>query len=193
MRLEELHGDVALEVPGTARYQVDEAIRHAVRVFFTRSRAWREVIDPPARIPPGSNTVEIDPPIGTLIVEPVRLELDGTLLQSEDYTAEADSVVGGAVIRFPAGVRGHRLTGEVAVTLDGRNESLPDKVAREFRDAIVHGALARLMRIPQTPWFSAELAVAHSVAFDHGIDEAATRAANGMKANRTRKVRYGGL
>lgn len=193
MRLEELHGEVALEAPGVARFQVDDAIRHAARVFFTRSRAWREVIDPPARVTPGSELVEIDPPIGTSIVEPIHLELDGVSLRSEEYTAENDSVVGGVVLRFPTRVQGAKITGVVAVTLNPRAEVLPSKIAREFRDALVHGALARLMRTPQMQSHDLRLALYHEDRFESMIDGAATRGANGIKENRTRRIRYGGL
>jgi hypothetical protein len=193
MNLDELNGDVMLEAPGAATFQVTQALHLAATDFFQRSRAWRVEIDPKVPLIPEVLEYEIEPPFGTLVVEPTWLEVDGGRLRSEQWTAPEDSMIGGVIVRLAARVHGRELGGELAVTLNRTNRVLPPKLGREFKEAIIHGALARLTRIPQLQAYNPDAASGHRMAFEELIDRAATRSEQGFKHNRTRVVRYGGL
>lgn len=192
MRLSELRGQVAIEVPGCARFQIDEALVLSAREFFQRSRAWREAIDPAVALVPGQQDYEVDAPFGTRVVEPVELHVDGNLLKTSLYEANKDSLVGGVIITLHTGIHGSELTGMLAVTLSETSEQLPDKLGREFGEALVQGALSRLLRMQRTQWSSPELSMAYWALYQSAMDQAALRAEQGFKHNHTRTVRYGG-
>lgn len=187
MDLSELHPHVAIEVPGAARFQIADAVSRAAREFFIATRSWRLPMDPVA-IGPGTRVYEIRTPADTVLVEPVYLQVDGTRLRSDQWR-----VIGANAIELPAVIYGHELSGEIAIAPTLEAEEIPDRHGYEFTDAIVSGALAKLFRIPSAEWSDMNLAAAHTEMFDRAKDSAAVRAENGFKANRTRRVRYGGL
>ena len=187
MDLSDLHPKVAIEVPGAPTFAVMGAVSDATADFLRRSRAWRVKFGPldflrwktvySVRLPPDS-----------MLVEPTEVKLDGQRLRSENYWP-----VGLGEFEVAEGLYGKELRGEVALTVTNEATEVPDRLGYEFGDAIVLGALGRLLRIPGTEWTNPQLAMAYVAGYEEAIDRAATRAASGFKQERTRTVRYGGL
>jgi hypothetical protein len=80
----------------------------------------------------------------------------------------------------------------VAVQPGMTEKTIDDRVGSVFREAIVHGALARLFRIPSRQWTDKGLAAYHLEAFELGKADAQNRGVD-MFAKVARKVKYGGL
>lgn len=187
MELRELYPKVAVEAPGVAVFNVRESVVESAYEFFKRSRAWREKFGP---IPFDQQVTRyrVQLPMDTILVEPTDVWLDGRQLMSQTFWN-----MGLNEIEVREGLHGHELHGEVAVAPTKDLDELPDRLGFEFGDAIVYGAIARLLRIPQAEWSDYRRAADYYALFNDMIDQAATRAENGFKVNRTRVVRYGGL
>lgn len=80
----------------------------------------------------------------------------------------------------------------VAIQPTMTEKTVDDRVGSVFREIIVHGALARLFRIPQRQWTDKGLAAYHLEAFELGKADAQNRGVD-MFAKVARKVKYGGL
>lgn len=184
MELNELEAEVGVEVPGAALFAVRNAIRAAAREFFVESRAWRVDFGPVPLTP----HVTPEVPVGTFLVEATRVEIDDRELLSGQF---ATSASGG--VQLDSRCRGYEVAGEVAVAPSQSVDEIPDHLGNEFRDALVVGALSRLMRIPQAEWSNPQMAVYYQGEFEEAKVRAATRAENGFVIKRARKVRYGGL
>ena len=192
MNLELLHGDVAVAAAGAARFAVDEALHQSATEFFRHSRAWRVEVDPEIDVLPGEMRYELELPFGTKLVEPVTLTVDDVPLRSNTWIVGEDPMMGTPMIRFLVGPPGKVIGGELAVTLAATTRVIPDRLGDAFREAIVHGALSRLLRVPQTQYTNLDLAMLHGGLYEEMKDRAATYAENGYKHKRTRTVHYGG-
>jgi hypothetical protein len=192
MNLELLHGDVAVTAPGVARFAADEAIHQSAVEFFRDSRAWRVDLDPEIELLPGELEYELGIPFGTKLVEPITLKADEIPLRSNTWIVGEDPMMGSPKIRFLVEPPGRLVTGDLAVTLNATNRQIPDRLGDAFREAIVHGALARLLRTPQTQFTNFELSMLHGGLYAEMKERAATYAENGYKHKRTRTVQYGG-
>lgn len=62
---------------------------------------------------------------------------------------------------------------------------LPDILVDEFREAVVSGALYRLLRMPGRDWTQGDLAAVHLETFNEGMSRAKTRVAEGWSAAQT--------
>jgi len=187
MEIGELYPRVAIEAPGVAIFNINEAVAYAAGEFFRETRAWRESFGP---LVYDKDQIEytVTLPTDTILVEPTRVELDGNGLKSEYFWA-----VGTDSIGVDAGPSGKELEGEIAVSPTENRSELPTRLLVEFGEAIIHGALARLLRVPQAEWSNGALSDYYRALFEEEKIRAATRVENGFKANRTRVVRYGGL
>ena len=183
MDLIELEAEVAIEVPGAARFAVLTAIGAAAREFFLETRAWRVAFGPL----PVAATLKPKLPADTFLVEAVKVEVDGRVLPSGSFATD-----NGNGLRLVDAVRGTEVSGEIAVAPSGVAEEIPERLGQEFRDALVMGALARLMRVPGAEWSNPQQAMFYQVEFQEAKDRAATRAEDGFTKKRTRTVRYGG-
>ena len=183
MDLAELEPEVSVEVPGAARFAVQNALRAAAREFFIETRAWRVAFGPLTL----SEKVKPSLPMDTFLVEAVRVEVDGQALRAGEFAMSHD---GGIV--FVGHRSGNEVSGVVAVAPTALLEELPERLGNEFRDALVAGALARLMKIPLAEWSSPQMAAYYRGEFEEATARAATRAEDGFVKKRTRIVRYGG-
>jgi hypothetical protein len=61
-------------------------------------------------------------------------------------------------------------------------ERAPREFIRRYGDALVDGALARMMSMSKRAWTDAEQARQHGIAYENAISEARVRAANGSPA-----------
>lgn len=168
-------------------FNIHESVMEAAYEFFSRSRAWRHGFGPLA-FDKDVTVYTVSVPADTTVVEPTRVELDAKRLISGSFWS---SGVDGLEVR--EGLHGHELTGEVAVAPLRHASELPDRLGLEFGDAIVYGAIARLLRVPQVEWSDYQRAGDYYAMFLQAVEAGATRAENGFKTNRTRVVRYGGL
>ncbi len=183
MDLAELEPEVGAEVPGAPRFAVQNAIRAAAREFFVESRAWRH----PFCVNPFCPVIHPSLPHDTFLVEAVNVSVDGRELPSGSFGMD-----NGNGITFAEGVRGREATGVLAVAPTADADELPDRLGNEFRDALVFGALARLMRVPGSEWTDPQRSGYYSMEFEEAKIRAATRAEDGFTRKRTRNVRYGG-
>ena len=191
MNLDELHGETALQVPAAPRMYVDQALQLSAKEFFRESKAWRVMTDP--LVFGDDDEYEISAPFNTEIVEPIKILVDGIPMRSDQWTAVEEGEFGGIVVHFFDRPYKMQFMAELAVTLATGSREIPNRLGREFRDGIIHGALARMLRVPNTDWTDLNLSGFHQGMFLEAIDRAATRVENGMKLRRTRVVRYGGL
>lgn len=72
-------------------------------------------------------------------------------------------------------------------------EILNDDMVDLYKDAIVHGAVSRLMLLPRQPWSNPGQATYHLARFEDAILDADNRAQTQYSRHIVRKVRYGGL
>ena len=183
MDFDELEPEVGVEVPGAARFAVMNALRAAAREFFIETRAWRVPFGPV----PLSDHVRPGLPPDTFLVEPVEVLIDERPLRSGSFATSADNG-----IVFAGNRDGTNVSGVAAVAPSGLAVELPERLGNEFRDALVAGALARLMKIPGAEWSNPQMAMYYQGEFEEAKARAATRAEDGFTKKRTRIVRYGG-
>jgi hypothetical protein len=187
MELGELYPRVAIEVPGIALFNIKDAVSEAAYEFCRGSRAWRGEFGPiEYQRDVGEYTLTL--PRDAMLVEPTRVELDGKRLPSGSFWSLGTDQLG-----VVTGLSGHELSGEVAVAPSRLADEMPERLMYEFGDALVYGALSRLLRVPQAEWSDLQRALGYEERFELMKERAATRVENGFKHNRTRVVRYGGL
>lgn len=74
----------------------------------------------------------------------------------------------------------------VATTID-------DKILQDYSEAILHGALYRILRVPGKAWSDLNTANYYDALYREKIDEAVSRAADNRTKGVGRTVKYGGL
>ena len=150
------------------KYLVMDAIRHAAVDFFTRTRVWRE--RHVGALTEGANDIPL-PPASSL----VRVEYVGVngqrLILGIDYVVR-DATVD---VKFPKGVEGPCCT-ELCVSLcpSRMPRHCPTEQARDWGDAVVYGALAKIKAMSgnSVGWIDAEGAKVHFDLYESEIARA---------------------
>ena len=89
---------------------------------------------------------------------------------------------------------GETLTVTISVKPSRQARSIiSDEMVDLYKDAIVNGAVARLLLIPRQPWTNPNQASYHMIRFDEAILDADNRAQTQYSRHIVRKTRYGGL
>jgi hypothetical protein len=182
-----LYGRIALQAPGAPTLIVRAALLDAIQEFCRRTRCWREAfsVEVDAR---EELAYRVSLPRGVAAIEPVEVKLGGHPVNKDVVRVTDDEEL--TVIDNPS-LHG-TLEGLLAVEPTDDADEIPNQIMREHREALVNGALARLLRMPRVDWSNPGLGEQRHAEFEHAIDAAEYRAADGYMKGKARSVRYGG-
>lgn len=163
MTLDELVTDTALAVPDTPRASIQDMLRWAARELCDQGNAW--VVKQSLAASGEPPSAELAAPEGA---EPLRvINLAFPHRQTAPDRVEFQ--------RYP----GDEVIARVAVRpLPGQD--LPETLLSRYAETLRHGALARLLLLPQ-PWRDPELALDHRRQWLAGITEAKSQATHGFQ------------
>lgn len=166
------------DVPGCTFAAIDSALRQSGIVFCEQSLAW--LIDhPPISVVAGTSEYALTPPEDAVVhaitfaalngeeIEAYKGETDISVRNRRNRTAVAQYIPGGpgSVILAPKPAATGALTMIVALKPSPASVGIDDVQFNEYREAIVHGALLRLMLSPKKPYTNAQLAAYHQQQF----------------------------
>lgn len=178
------------ELPGCPLVVADNALRQSAISFCEQALAWRWD-HPGIPVVAGTATYPFTPPAGAAVHGIIHAALDGRKITSN--TGESD--IGVASWRDQSGTPAYILGGPAAATLvpnpdaagilamtvalkpSSSSAGIDDTQFNEYRDTIIHGALARLMLSPKKPYTHAQLAAYHQQQFSIGTAAAGLRVA----------------
>ncbi|HEY6043424.1 MAG TPA: hypothetical protein VIU43_00870 [Nitrosospira sp.] len=180
----------APDVPGCPLAALDIALRQAAISFCEHTLAWRyDHPDIPVVSNMGSYT--FSPPAGAVVAAIIYAEFNGREIGSS--IAEADKqmaswrnqtgipeyILGSGTSLMLAPVPGASgiLTMTVALKPAPGAGGIEDFLFDEYRETIIHGALARLMLSPKKPYMNVQLAQYHDQQFAIRMADAGMRAA----------------
>ena len=181
--------DFALpDLPGCPVAALDIAIRQAAIEFCEKSLAYKTSHNPISVIS-GTAEYAFQPPDQTVVHVITYAKFDDTELQcrvgeygisNQDWRSEEGTpkyIFGGmtALTLIPAPNVDGTLTMIVALKPSPTADGIDDNIFNEYREAIVHGALARLMLSPKKPYSDPGLATYHNLQFTILTGQAGTR------------------
>lgn len=180
-RLVSIPDDVINEV----QFEITEApydsivlfVQRAVCDFCEISHYWQEEIGP--LMPQlGADAYDIDAPRGSSIVSVLHVSTaDNELYRSQDESVHYRfwQSSSGSIEFYPidelAG-KSISIIGALKPEIDGNNFKFSETILRDYRDAIVAGAKAKLYLIPRKPWTDLNLAQVNSGLFQEKANEA---------------------
>lgn len=190
--------DILADLPGCGQPLAKLHIRAAAIDFCERSLAWRADLDPIDAIE-DEGTYDLDPDTGTVVVRVLELWYDGKRINAKsaddlaclyaNWTTEAgtplyytqetpsDSVI---LVPMPNADLAGALTGKVAIKPSQASTGIDSSIFEKWREAIAHGAKARLFALKKKPWSDKELAAYHQGVFDSKVATAALAASKGF-------------
>lgn len=163
---------------------VRQALCRAARDFFLRTRAWTQWLDVTTTNAGEGVEYDFDIPSQTELIRIERATRNGSPLlvqnyrqRPADWTQHADGPQG-VVTRdlVTYNLVGSFAAGDVvqvqaSLVPSLRATGIPDPLANRYQEPLAHGALARLLLVPDTPYFKPDLA-----AFYRGLFETAVGA-----------------
>lgn len=179
---------LAPEVPGCPQVAQTLALRRAAIAFCEQSMVWRESHNP-ISVSVGTAEYDFIPPDQAVVHTVQYAQFEGRELEitGQDNIRIQDW-------RDQTGFPQYLLSGPTALTLVPEPDvegtltllvtlkpvpgatDIPDLLYNEYREAIVHGALSRLMLSPKKPYTDAGLASYHQHQFQIKTAAAGTRA-----------------
>lgn len=181
-------------VVGCPQPMANIALREAARVFFDRTRIWREWLDP-VLVQANVREYDLDLPVGSMVVRIERTALDGEPLEVLSFNqlssdpartetspglTSRDRAVFTLTRALPAGK-------EVSVfaSLKPTKKALgvPDDMFEHHCEDIVEGAKQRLMMFRNTDFYAPDLAAIAGAAFESAIATKAAIAWRGATSN----------
>lgn len=183
--------DVRLMAPECPNPIILDAVRRALREFFSSSRAWRERSLTLLTTVASQEAYAADPPVNAEVLQVMSCYRDTEEIECEVpgedddfYPTEQDgdyrisvSDDGLYYELHPApSSAGEVLKGSVAYTLSDNASGVPSWVYREHRYAIACGAAAHLVAQPGKPWTDREAYTAHRAVFEAAIRDASNAA-----------------
>src|SRR5690348_13008844 len=163
------------DVPGCPFAMADIALRQSAISFCEQSLAWKYE-HPPIPVVPSTAQYALVPPDGAAIHVLSYAALDGRELNSGMPTAELDTLrnsdgmsryflTGASIELIPAPDFSGILRLAAVLKPSPSAADIDESVFDEYRQAIAHGALARLMLSPRKPYTNAQLAQYHAQQF----------------------------
>ncbi len=166
------------DVPGCASAAIDSALRQSAIVFCEQSLAWLTE-HPGISVVAGTAEYAFTPPEGAVVhavtfaalngeeIGPYRGETGISAKNWRNRTGGPQYILSGAgsVILVPKPDAAAALTMIVALKPSPASAGIDDAQFNEYREAIVHGALLRLMLSPKKPYTNAQLAAYHQQQF----------------------------
>lgn len=149
-------------VPGCPDPMVEQELRSAARIFFTRTKAWVQWLDEEYLV---ANLREYDLslPAGTEVVRVQRATVDGRPVEVVGWNSlPSDMAIHGAggtpqLVSSPdrltltigaPGASGSRLQVQAALMPSRSATAIPDHLLSQHADALIDGAKYRLLRVP---------------------------------------------
>lgn len=181
---------VVPDLPGCPFVAVDSALRQSAIAFCEQSLAWKYE-HPPVSVAPGTAAYLFVPPAESVVHAITYAEFADKEIESHagesgiriadwrNQTSTPEYILGGAT--FLTLVPEPDVAGILALTVALKPaleaSGVDDAMFNEFREAIVHGALARLMLSPKKPYTNAQLAQYHQQQFTIKTANAGSRVA----------------
>ena len=186
----DLYDLIMPDLPGCPFAAVNNALRQSSIVFCAQSLAWKDE-HPPVAVAAGTAEYAFIPPVGAAVhavthaafngkeISPHTGELDIPARDWRNQTGKPQYVLGGdtSLRLVPEPDTAGVLTMIVALKPSASATGIDERLFNEYRDAIIHGALARLMLSPRKPYTNTQLAQYHQQQFLIGTAAAGTRAA----------------
>lgn len=181
---------VLSDLPGAPTAAVDVALRQSAIQFCQQSLSWH-YNHPAVAVTSGTAQYAFVPPAEAVVHAIHYAAFDGSEIATRvdessvtiyDWRNESGTpkyVFGGAtsLTLVPTPDAGGTLSLEVILKPSVDATGVDDAIFDEFREAIVHGALARLMLSPKKPYTDTALAAYHQQQFTIKTAAAGTRAA----------------
>lgn len=179
MKYSDLASYVLLQVPNCPLFQIEQALRDSAIEFCEKTDAYLQEIED-IQLIAGVDEYDLSPPSGTVINHVLDILRDGQPLapvgmryihRKKDqgkpvaYT-QTDS---NTLIFAPTPKDAETLKVFYSVKPSQNSSSVPDAIAKENTETLVHGALWRLYRIAGTPWSSMETAATYYEMFRRGM------------------------
>lgn len=177
-------------VMGCPQPMANIALREAARVFFDRTRIWREWLDP-VLVQADVREYDLDLPDGAMVVRIERTTVDGSPLdvlsanemptdparsETTPGVTSRDRVTLTLARRLPAG---KEISTFVSLKPKKSARGLPDDLFEQHGQDIVEGAKQRLMIVPRTDFYAADLSRMAGAAFESAIASKAVTAWRG--------------
>lgn len=173
---DDLINEIQFEIPEAPYDAIQLHLRRAICEFCELSHYWQEEVGP---LTPqaGTDIYDIDAPRGASIVSVVKVSSDDFELHRSDssdvryrFWQSSSNTIQVSPIDELAG-KSISIVAALAPQLDGNNFKFSETVLRDYRDALVAGAKAKLYMIPRKPWADLNLAQANAAKFqDHAGD-----------------------
>lgn len=166
------------DLPGCLTSAVDIALRQASIEFCEKSLAWK-YSHPDIAVVAATASYDFVPPTDAVVHAITYAAFSGTEIECKageqgimiadwrNATGTPEYVLGGAtaLTLVPTPDVTGTLSMEVALKPSPSATGVDDSIFNEYREAIVHGALSRLMMSPKKPYSSPALAQYHQSQF----------------------------
>jgi hypothetical protein len=182
--MDDLVQAVVQDVPEAPLMTVRDMLAWAQGRLCREGNAW-VVIDEPVVVASDTPYAEMEAPSGAVAVRLLQVMLDGrALTPGIDYHQVTPTRV-----EFNDMPDQSLLYGRMAVApMPG--ESMPDELLQEYAETLRHGALSRLLLLPQ-PWRDAEKSMYHEKLWRAGVNDAKRLNVYGYQPGaRVRKRRF---
>lgn len=175
---------VVQDVPEAPLMTVRDMVAWAEARLCREGNAW-VVNDEPVVVAADTPYAEMEAPFGALPVRILQITLDGrALVPGVDYQQITPTRV-----EFNNTPDKSLLYGRLAVA-PAPGKSMPDELLREHAETLRHGALSRLLLLPQ-PWRDAEKSMYHEKHWRAGINDSMRLSVYGYQTGaRVRKRRF---
>lgn len=192
--------EIAIHVSECPSILIELAVRQAAIDFCHASRIYRTTVSDMDTVA-GERDYGLVLPPDTTIVALEWLTLDGGDLEVASSRLLSKSDVGTPTHGYATGALLHLsptplhsvvgvVSAEVSVKPTHAATELPDEVVNDYNQAIIDGALARLLRIPGKAWTDPNAAGDYFTLFEAAAHRALAQ--HGKRGRITRTVRYGG-
>ena len=166
------------DLPGCPVTAADSALRQSAIAFFEQSLAW-QAGHQPVFVTTGVAEYAFSPPEGTVVHAITHAVLDGEeigpfvgeknipIRSWRRQTGKLRYVLGGpsSLTLVPAPDINGLLAMTVALKPSATSTGIEDTLFNEYRETIIHGAMARLMLSPKKPYTDIQLAAYHRQQF----------------------------
>ncbi len=211
---DDLLPDVQVEIPEVPAFAARRALIRAAREFCQETRAWRVSFDLSTVATQALYVLSSDTPSDTELVDIISVKnsaggeplvprtfrwLDKNVTDWRSETAaDATWYVMELLdtVRFvytPSETETDKYHMRVSVKPLLTALTLDDRLVGKYSEALIHGGLARLYRIPRKPWSDGDLATYHEAMFRAEFASARTEAAEEFQTGVPRSTKYGGL
>lgn len=199
----DFHPYVLPDVTGCPIPLLDQALRDTARDFCTRTKAWRQWMDPFTAS--GSSSVyEFEADQGTEVVAAVAVSVAGedySVLGSHALPASWQSGEQGRIkdktmvhisssegVFYPMPMAGDSIVFQLALRPPMSGTGVGDVIFAEFTEAIAAGTKARLMAKPRKEWTDLQTAAMFGMQYERMVHLAANTAWHQSAERRTTKA-----